>query len=522
MEFLPSAKRRPGLWHNAPMTVDSTVRNSRELLRFASIDKSFGSVNALRGVELTLAAGEIHALVGENGAGKSTLIKIASGVHAPDSGTIEVLGAEVGALSPGKARELGISVLYQQPALFGELSVAENLCIGTDGPFLSWKSRRRRARELLASLDAKFDVDRPAKELSLAEQQLVELARALDRDAPILILDEPTAVLPRVEADALLERLLALRARGIGILYISHRLEELEQIADRASVLRDGRLVWSGAMRETSRGELVRHMVGRSIDESARSTKRSFGPMELEVRGLSSRALGLDDVSFELRAGEVLGLAGLVGAGRSELASCLFGLEPIDAGEVKVRGKRVELRSASAALPHGLALVPEDRRSQGVVAAMSVCENIGLAQLARLTKHAAIDERAERELAERWSTALGVKARSIDAPVGELSGGNQQKVALARWLSREPRILILDEPTQGIDVAGRAEIHRLIRREAERGLAVLVISYDLPEVLALSDRIGVMRGGRWVGTLERDAATQESVLALALGVEHAA
>jgi rhamnose transport system ATP-binding protein len=508
------------------MSPDPTEPSARTLLSLRGIAKSFGAVRALRGVDLDLRAGEVHALVGENGAGKSTLIGVITGAHAPDAGTLEVLGQRIDHYSPRAAIELGIAVIYQQPALFGELSVAENLLIGTDGALISWRARHSRARDLLDAVGACIDPRAPAKSLPLAEQQLVEIARALRTETPILILDEPTAVLPRVEAERLLERLSQLRSRGVGILYVSHRLEEVARLADRVSVLRDGESVWSAAMQGVSHATLVRHMVGRELAPEASRVRgaspanRAPGPPLLEVRGLSSRAAGLADIAFDIGAGEVLGLAGLVGAGRSDLAACLFGLAPIDAGEVRVRGSRVAVDGVSAALEAGLALVPADRRRHGVIPPLTVAENIVLAQLDRLARRGCVERAAERELARHWIEALHVKAESPDARVDTLSGGNQQKVVLARWLAREPQVLILDEPTQGIDVSGRAEIHRLIRELAERGLAVLLISSDLPELAALSDRVAVMRRGRLVGVLAREGATQEAVLALALGVEY--
>ncbi len=505
--------------HNGAMTPGEIERT---LLRLRGISKSFGAVRALRGVDLDLCAGEVHALVGENGAGKSTLIRVITGAHAPDAGTLEVAGRAIADHSPRAARKLGIAVIYQQPALFGELSVAENLWLGTDGPLISWRRRERDARTLLEAVGAHVDPRAPAKELSLAQQQLVEIARALRSEAPILILDEPTAVLPRIEAEHLLERLSALRERGVGILYITHRLEEVERLADRVSVLRDGERVWSAPMRGVSRETLVQHMVGRELAKLDPRAAARPSAIALAVRGLYSRAAGLEDITFDLRAGEVLGLAGLVGAGRSELAACLFGLAPIDTGEVRVAGSPLAIRCVADALAAGVALVPEDRRRHGVILPLSVAENMALVQLERLARGGLVDAQAERALAQRWIDALKVKVGSPDACVDTLSGGNQQKVALARWLARDPRVLILDEPTQGIDVAGRAEIHRLIRELADKGLAVLLISSDLPEVLALSDRIAVMRRGQLAGVLEREAATQETLLGLALGMESVA
>ncbi|TAH36925.1 MAG: sugar ABC transporter ATP-binding protein [Planctomycetota bacterium] len=497
-------------------------REARTLLCLRGISKSFGAVAALRDVSLDLRPGEVHALVGENGAGKSTLIKVITGAHAPDAGTLEIQGRRVESHSPRRARELGVAVIYQQPALFGELTVAENLLIGSDGPLLDWRARRRRAAELLARVEAGVDPGALVRELAPAQQQLVEIARALRSEAPILILDEPTAVLARTESERLLQILLRLRERGAGILYISHRLEEVERIADRVSVLRDGRLVWSAPMAELTRPALVAHMVGRELAEPQARGAGAAGPVLLEVAGLTSREAGLHDISLQVRAGEIVGLGGLVGAGRTELARCLVGLAPFQGGEVRVGGGVIKPRSPKDALACGIACVPEDRRRHGVLPALDVSENLTLPRLEAHTRRGLLDREGELAFARRWIERLRIKVPSPQTEVAALSGGNQQKVALARWLACEPRVLVLDEPTQGIDVGGRQEIHGLILEAAAKGCAVLLISSDLPELLELSDRIVVLRRGRVAGALPRAGASQEAVMSLALGLEGAA
>jgi ABC-type sugar transport system ATPase subunit len=502
------------------------------LIALRGIAKHFGAIQALGGVELELRAGEVHALVGANGAGKSTLIKVIAGVHVPDAGTLEVRGERVEALTPRRARELGISVLHQHAALFGELSVAENLFLGRDGALVRWRRRRERAREALAAIGVELDPDRRCAELSPAQQKEVEIARALLAESPILVLDEPTAALAAREAERLLATIAGLRARGVGVLYISHRLAELERIADRITVLRDGRSVWSDAASAISRAELVRHMVGRTLEAvprarpgSAANTAPAASPAPvartapvLRVRGLGCARLGLAGIDLELGAGEILGLGGLVGAGRSELAACLFGLERFETGSLELDGSPFAPRSPRAAIERGVVLVPEDRARDGLVLAATVRENAALPWLARLARHGWIERDRERAAAERVIVEMDVRATS-ESRAGALSGGNQQKVALGKWLAERPRVLILDEPTQGVDVAGRAEIHARVRALAASGVAVLLISSELDELLALSDRVAVLRRGRLAGTLAGAELGADAVLALALGVE---
>ena len=498
------------------------------LLSAASITKSFAGVRALRGVSFDLRSGEVHALVGENGAGKSTLIKIMTGAETPDAGELSVHGHPVAAMDPGLSRALGIAAIYQQPQLFPDLTVAENIAMaleaGSPWRRLDWTDRARHAAELLQRIGASIDPARLVETLSMPEQQIVEIAKAIGADAKIVIMDEPTASLTEREVERLFRIVALLKTHGVGIIYISHRLEEVFAIADRITVLRDGETIESCPRDKVDRAGLIRMMVGREL--SAVFPKRTvpLGEVALDVRNLSHRPTGVADVSFSVRQGEILGLAGLVGSGRTQLAEILFGLTPADAGEIRVRGKTgpkdgpetVRLNSPRDAIDAGIAYVPEDRRQHGVVLEMSVAANASLASLGAVSSRGLIDRGREQAAAERYVDQFRIKTPSVAVDVGTLSGGNQQKVALARWLSTNPSILILDEPTQGVDVGSKAEIHGLMQTLAERGLAIIMISSELPEILGMSDRIAVMRAGRIRGILDRADATQASVLALAL------
>ena len=491
------------------------------VLRLRSVSKSYDGVQALKGASFDLRAGEVHALIGENGAGKTTLIKVITGAINADEGEIEFNGEFINDNSPHRARKLGIAAIYQEPALFPELSVAENVALGSESPRLwqvvDWKRRRHRALELLEEIGARIDPDTEAGELSMPQQQLVEIARALGADARVLIMDEPTASLTEQETENLYRVIKSLREQGVGIIYISHRLEELPVIADRVTVLRDGEVVGTREMSDVDRDGLIRMMVGRDL--SAVFPKQSVEPRELvlELRGLNNRANGLSGVDLSLRVGEILGLAGLVGAGRTELASTIFGLQPADGGEILLRGKPVRLSSPAQAIAAGIAYLPEDRRNHGVILDMSIRANITMASLRKFAGRGWFDFAGEAELATDYVRRLAIKAPAIFNQVSTLSGGNQQKVALSRWLATKPSVLILDEPTQGIDVGAKAEIHALMSELAAQGMAILMISSDLPEVLGMSDRVAVMRGGRIAGIMSREEASQEKVLALALG-----
>lgn len=493
------------------------------LVRARDIVKEYPGVTALRGVSLAVEAGEVVALVGENGAGKSTLIKILAGIVARSGGTLELSGEAIDHHSPALARARGLAVIHQQPAFFGTLSVAENLAYGSE-PTQLWRTidprgRLARAREVLARIDPELDPRRLAGTLSMAEQQRVAIAGALGAAARLLILDEPTACLPDEDASRLRAMLLELAAEGVGIVYITHRLGELPGLAHRVVVLRDGSEVLDAAMADVDKPALIRAMVGRDVEFEPRQASTATGEVRLAVSGLGCAAAGLHDISFELHAGEILGLAGLVGAGRTELARALFGLTPPESGTVTLQGEPVQLTSPAAAVAHGLAYVPEDRRRHGVIGAMPVVENISLAVLPQVARRGLIDPSAEQRLAEPLAARTNLKAPSLAALVAQLSGGNQQKVALARWLAAEASVLLVDEPTQGIDVGAKTEIHRLLGELAAAGTAILLISSELPEVLALSDRVAVMAGGTIAGILDRGEATPEAVMALAIGSE---
>jgi len=495
------------------------------LVEAAAISKAFAGVHALRDVSFDLRRGEVHALVGENGAGKSTLIRIITGALAPDSGTLRVSGRTVPRFSPAVARSLGIAAVYQQPALFPHLTVAENIALALEPGGLwrrvNWKARERRARELLEQGGCPIDPARLVSTLSMPEQQIVEIAKAIGSDLRVLILDEPTASLGSREVRELFGVIARLRGRGAGIVYISHRLEEIAAIADRVTVLRDGRAVATREAAGADRAELIRLMVGREISAIFPKREVPIGEVVLETRSLASDA-GVRDVSFTLRRGEILGLAGLVGSGRTELAQTLFGLWPPRSGEVRLARKPVRIASPADAIRLGIGYVPEDRRRHGVVLEMPVAANASLASLAAVSRRGLIDHGRERALARGYVERLRIKTASVYSEAGLLSGGNQQKVALARWLATDPAVLILDEPTQGVDIGSKSEIHALMGELAARGVAILMISSELPEIFGMSDRIAVMHAGTIAGILPCAGATQEAILALALGAERAA
>ena len=493
------------------------------LLRATEITKSYAGVLALKSASLELRAGEVHALIGENGAGKSTLIKIITGAIAANSGEVELNGQIITHNSPHLAKSLGIVAIYQQPALFPELTVAENISLGLEDSGLlgrvDWKQRRSRAAELLTQLGAKIDPEATAADLTMPQQQLVEIARALGADARVLILDEPTASLSEEDTQNLFGVIRQLRSQGVGMIYISHRLEELPVIADRVTVLRDGRSIETRLMSDVNRQQLIQLMVGRELSAVFPKKEVELGEVILELQQVGCSSSGINNVNLAVRAGEIVGLAGLVGAGRTELARGIFGLEPADKGEILLRGEPVKIERPAQAIKLGIAYLPEDRRRHGVILEMQIAANITLASLDRISRFGALDFAREKEVAAEYTRRLGVKTPAIFVPVSTLSGGNQQKVALSRWLLTKPSVLILDEPTQGIDVGAKSEIHALMTELAAQGVAILMISSELPEILGMSDRIAVMYGGTICGILNRAEATQHKVLALALGHE---
>lgn len=491
------------------------------LLRATNISKSYAGVQALRGVSFELLAGEVHALVGENGAGKTTFIKTITGAVVPDEGEIRINDEIVRDNSPGRSKLLGVAAIYQEPTLFPELSVAENMALeseqGSAWRPVDWKERRRRAAALLEQVGGRFDVERDAGSLTMPEQQLMEIARAVGANARILIMDEPTASLTEEETQNLYRVIHNLRERGAGIIYISHRLEELSVIADRVTVLRDGTVVGTYSMSEVDPPELIRLMVGRELSAVFPKREVARGDVVLELKDFGNRENGITGINLAIRAGEIVGLAGLVGAGRTELARTILGLDQADAGEMWLRGKKVHVQNPGQAIELGIAYLPEDRRHHGVILDMAIAANITLASLRSLTKFSGFDFRREREVAADYVRRFSIKTPAVFNQVSTLSGGNQQKVALSRWLAVKPSVLMLDEPTQGVDVGAKAEIHAVMSELAAQGMAILMISSDMPEILGMSDRIAVMRQGRIVGELSRTEASQETVLALALG-----
>ncbi len=486
------------------------------LLELRGVSKSFAGIRVLKDVDFDVRRGEVHALLGENGAGKSTLIKIISGVHAPDEGGMIQIGeTQYKALTSREAARGGIATVYQELLLFPELSVAENVFLGhaprTRFGTLDWSLMRRQARQLLDSLDSHdLDVDAKVSTLSVANRQRVEIAKALSQNARVLIMDEPTAALADADVRRLMIVVKRLRERGVGIVYVSHKLPEVFELADRVTVLRDGALIGTLPIAEVTEQSLVAMMVGRDIAQLFPKPVPNIGDVILRVKDL---AFGdrVHDISFELRRGEILGIAGLVGSGRTELALTLFGITPATAGSIELEGRKITITSPRQARDLGIAYVPEDRGLQGLVRPMTIAQNVSMAALNRVTNGLFMRFAAELKLAADAITRLGIRARGPEQVVGQLSGGNQQKVVLGKWLATNPRILIMDEPTRGIDVGAKSEIHALMGKLAQEGMAIVMISSELPEVLGMADRVLVMHGGTSVATIDRADATPETV-----------
>jgi rhamnose transport system ATP-binding protein len=488
-------------------------------LRAAS--KAYGAVRALREADIALRPGEVRGLVGENGAGKSTLVRLLAGVQRPDAGAVVIDGEEVDFHSTADARDAGVAVIFQEPTLFPDLSVAENVVMGRH-PLqalrrIDRREMRREVAGLLERLGVHLDPDRPVRGLSIADQQIVEIAKALSYDARVLIMDEPTAALSGPEVARLFGVVEALRERDAAVLFISHRLEEVFAICSSVTVMRDGAVVHDGPLEGLSSDDLVRRMVGRELDALFPKLEASVGEQLLRVERLTREGV-FTDISFEVRRGEIVALAGLVGAGRSEVARAIFGIDRHDAGRVVVDGRELPNGSPTAAMRAGVAFVPEDRRQQGLVMDLSIERNATLTRLRQLSSLGLIGRAAERRLAQRWAERLSLRFHSLSDPVQFLSGGNQQKVVLAKWLATEPKLLLIDEPTRGIDVGTKAEVHRLISELAAEGLGVLMISSELPEVLGMADRVLVMHEGRLTRELSRAEADEERVIRAATGV----
>jgi rhamnose transport system ATP-binding protein len=490
------------------------------VISLRGVSKHYGGVYAVRGIDLDLYAGEVHALLGENGAGKSTLVKVLGGIHRPTEGSIVLDGEVVDFHSPAQSQAAGISVVHQEPALFPDLDIAENIYQGRyprRGPrAISWRDVYANASKHLQELGVELDVRAKIDSLSVAECQIVEIAKALSLNARVLVLDEPTAALSAGEVEDFFRIVNALRARGVAILFVSHRLEEIQSLADRVTVLRDATLAVTAEAATLSREELIRHMVGRRLDDLFPKGEAHIGEPVLTVRNLT-RAGVFNDVSLQVRAGEILGLCGLVGAGRTEIARVLFGIDHADSGTVAVRGETVWVDSPTTAMRHGIAYLPEDRHGQGLVLDWNVASNTTLAVLRSLTTHGLLRRSREKRLAEGYVKDLAVKCQTVAQKVLNLSGGNQQKIVLAKWLATKPAVLILDEPTRGVDIGTKAEVHRLISGLAQRGIAILMISSELPEIIGMSDRVLVLHEGRVSGEFVRVELDQETLMAAATG-----
>ena len=488
-------------------------------LNLVAITKTFGTVRSLDDVDLALHPGEIHALLGENGAGKSTLTRIVSGAYAPTSGTVEYKGKPVRWRDPRQAKQAGIYAIHQELALFPNLSVAENIMIGSEECWAGVIDRRalaREARDALARLGSDVNLDAEAGSLSVADQQVVEIARALVRRFEVIIFDEPTAVISGRKVELLFENMRRLRDEGVAIVYISHRLEELFEVADKVTVLKDGRKVGTRSIAEVDRDGLITMMVGRQLkDIYPPKAQAAPGPEVLRAENVSSGRM-VRDVSLTLRRGEILGLAGMVGSGRSEFAHAVFGSAPLDGGTVRIDGAAVRFARPQQAIRAGVGLLTEDRKREGLFLLLSVAANIVAPKLAEIFRRGFLDRGRERAIAEESMRTFDVVARSPQQAVQYLSGGNQQKTLFARWSRVVERILILDEPTRGVDVGAKVEIYQLVRKLADSGIGILVISSDLLEILGLCDRVVVMRRGVSVGALEGDALTEENIMRLAV------
>ena len=496
------------------------------LLRMTAISKRFPGALALDGVDLTVAPGEIHALLGENGAGKSTLLKILAGAQPPDSGVIEFAGKPVVFESPHAAQMLGIVTIYQEFTLAPNMTICENVFIGREPGskvFVSWRRMAEETRALTRRIGLDANPMTLVRELSVAEQQMVEIARALSMKSRLIVMDEPTSALSRTEVEKLFRIIRDLKAEGLSVIFVTHRLEEVFEICDSYTVLRDGKFVGTGKVADTDIDGIIRLMVGREVSSLySRRNDAAFGEVALAVEGLSRRGSSRDpsatvlaDVSLSVRRGEILGVAGLVGAGRTEMARAVFGADPFDSGAIFVDGKPVRIFSPQEAIRHGIGLVPEDRKQQALFLSLAIRMNLSMASLDRVSKWGVfIDEAKESAMVEQYRKALSIRMAGPEQIVANLSGGNQQKVVLARWLALQPKVLIVDEPTRGIDVGAKVDVHNLLFDMARSGIAVIAISSELPEVLAISDRIVTMREGRVTGEIARENADQQKLMTM--------
>lgn len=494
---------------------------SEYIINLKNISKTFGGVKALNDVSLDIKRGEVHALVGENGAGKSTLIKVLAGVHFPDDGAkIYINGEQTMIRNPMDAIRKGISVIYQDISLFPNLTVAENICIGNDAVWkakLNWPQIKQLAEEAIAKVGANIDTGMLLKDLNLASQQIVAIARAISFNSSLIIMDEPTSTLSSGEVENLYQIIDNLKNNNIAVLFISHKFDEVYRVATRVTILRDGKFIAAHDMKDVSPQELIRLMVGRDVQYISMHADEISDIEILKVKNLSKKG-NFRNISFELRKGEIIGITGLVGSGRTELAKAIFGLNKPDSGEIILDGQLVTIKSSNHAVRYGIGYVPENRQLEGLIGKKSVCQNISLSVLDHLcNQYNCVDVTRERELAQEYIEKLDVRPTDMDKLVGQLSGGNAQKVVLAKWLVTNPKILIADEPTSGVDIGAKIEIHKALRKLANSGIGVIVISSELPEILAVSDRILIMRQGSIVSVIDKQGATQESILAKALG-----
>ena len=487
-------------------------------LQMTGISKRFHGVQALQKVDFSAELGQVTALVGENGAGKSTLMKILAGIHKRDEGEILLGGNPARIDSPIAAMQQGISVIHQELNVLPNLSIAENIFVGREkkkGMFVDKQYYREKTTELLRQVDLNVDPDTQTRYLSTAQKQMVEILRAISSEAKIVVMDEPTSSLTKRETDVLFNIIRTLKKNNVGIIYISHRMDEILELADRVVVFRDGRRVGALTREEMTEGKIINMMVGRELHEIFAKRPAPIGDVVLEAKGLSVGYVR--DVSFKVRAGEILGFSGLVGAGRSETMQLIFGVDKADAGEVWLEGKKLDIKCSGDAIDAGIALVPEDRKEQALILGMDIRENMSLAILKKLRNGLFVDGGKQTDMAEKYVKELRVATPSIKQTVKNLSGGNQQKVVIAKWLASKPKVLILDEPTRGIDVGAKQEIYSLMSDLANQGIAIIMVSSELPEVLGMSDRIVVMHEGRVKGELTREEATQERIMQMAIG-----
>jgi ribose transport system ATP-binding protein len=492
-------------------------------LRLVGISKSFPGVKALNNVHLNVRKGEVHGLVGENGAGKSTLMKILSGAYIKDEGEIYWQGEKVEITKPKDSEELGIAIIYQEFNLVPQLSISENIWLGREPlankalHLIDWTEMHKRTQQLLDDLDLDFDPKRPVAGLGVASQQMVEIAKALSLNAKLLIMDEPTSALSKNEIDQLFSVIQSLKEKDVSIIYISHHLEEVFEICDRGTVLRDGNFVATIDPKETSKNELIQLMVGRTLDQQYPKVKTERGEEVMRVEHLSRKDV-LNNISFSAYAGEILGISGLVGSGRTELVKAIFGADPIDSGKIFIYGKEVQITSPQSAIAAGMGLLPEDRKYEGLVLKLSVKQNVSMASLGKLLKRGMLQLNIEKSKVLDFIDKLRILTPSIEKEVQNLSGGNQQKVVLAKWLASQSRILIFDEPTRGIDVGAKVEVYNLMNELVKNGVAVIMVSSEMPEILGMSDRILVIHQGELASILNCEEATQEKILSAAMGV----